>query len=103
MGRTERDWPFDDPPNTASYTTANVLERGFPILLVTHDADDGAWQFLCGETNKTEDGRLIGLDCALTLDPSVGELADLPLGWRAWRDSPTDPWQREPRPARDTE
>ena len=24
--------------------------EGAPILLVTHDADDGSWQFLCGTT-----------------------------------------------------
>lgn len=41
-------WPFDDPPNRRCYTTVHVLENNDPILLVTHDADDGAWQFLCG-------------------------------------------------------
>ena len=36
------DWPFDHPPNPACITTRLVLEEGYPILLVTHDADDGA-------------------------------------------------------------
>jgi hypothetical protein len=30
-------------------------------------------------------------------DKSIGELADLPLGWRAWRSSPDAPWQRARR------
>jgi len=30
------------------------------------------------------------------LDPTVGTLADLPLGWQAWRAAPGDPWQRGP-------
>jgi hypothetical protein len=93
-----RDWPFDDAPNVSSYTTVNVLERGAPILLVTYDADDGAWQFLCGKTNDPADGRVIGLDCALGLDPTIAQVADLPSGWRAWRDTPGGPWSREPSP-----
>lgn len=29
------------------------------------------------------------------LDATLLEIADLPLSWRAFRDSPNDPWQRE--------
>lgn len=93
-----KEWPFADPPNVATYTTVKVLDEGHPILLVTHDEDDGAWQFLCGTTNEPTDGRIVGLDCIVQKDPSVLELADLPLGWRASRESPEDPWQREPAP-----
>jgi hypothetical protein len=94
----EQDWPFADPPNVATFTTVNVLEHAHPILFVYHDADDGAWQFLCGKTNDPGQGRLIDLRCALAMDPSLAELADLPLGWRAWRESKGDPWLREPWP-----
>ena len=97
----KQDWPFRDPPNVATFTTVNVLEHGHPILLVCHDADDGVWQFFCGKTNDPAEGRVIGLDCALAMDPSLAELADLPLGWRAWRERRGDPWVREPRPPRD--
>ena len=38
------DWPFEDPPNMAVITTVNVLEHGHPVLLVTHDEDDGGWR-----------------------------------------------------------
>ena len=97
------DWPFQDPPNVATLTTVNVLEHGAPILFVCHDADDGAWQFLCGKTNDPSDGRVIGLDYALGLDKSIAELADLPLGWCAWREAPGSPWTREPSAADDDE
>ena len=53
-------WPFADTPNTASITTRQVLE-GAPVLLVTHDADDGSWQFLCGTTDDPADARIVGL------------------------------------------
>lgn len=97
------DWPFDDPPNVATITTRQVLEDGYPVLLVTHDEDDGCWQILCGTTNDTDDLRLVGLDCMYVLDPSIGELADLPLGYQAWRESPSSPWIREPAPADEEE
>ena len=86
-------WPFADTPNTASITTRQVLE-GSPILLVTHDADDGGWQFLCGTTDDTADARIVALGQMFARDPSLGELADLPEGWKAWRASPKLPWQR---------
>lgn len=92
------EWPFDDPPNARSYSTKQVLEDGYPILLVTHDKDDGSWQVLCGTTNNHEDGRLVGLDCMYERDPTIGELADLPMGWKAWRESAESPWIREPNP-----
>jgi hypothetical protein len=87
-------WPFEDPPNTASITTRQVLE-GAPVLLVTHDADDGGWQFLSGATVDEADGRVVGLGNMLARDPSLGELADLPEGWRARRAARGNPWRRE--------
>lgn len=96
MNETKSTWPFDDPTNVATITTTKVLHENHPILLVTHDEEDGGWQFLCGTTNNAQDGRVVGLGCIYEQDSSVGELADLPLGWRAWRESPGSPWQREP-------
>lgn len=90
------DWPFDDPPNVITITTRQVLEENHPILLVSHDADDGCWQVLCGTTDEPSDGRVVGLDCMFDRDASIGELADLPLGWRARRGSVNAPWIREP-------
>ena len=87
------DWPFEDPPNTAALTTRQVLD-GAPVLLVTHDADDGSWQFLCGTADDPADARIVGLGRMYTRDPTLGELATLPEGWRAWRDSVGRPWER---------
>jgi hypothetical protein len=90
-------WPFEDPRNTAAITTRQVLETGAAVLRVTHDADDGSWQFLCGTTDDPADGRIIGLGRMCDRDPSLRELADLPEGWRAWRERPGAAWQRAPR------
>jgi hypothetical protein len=101
MKPTNSSWPFEDPPNVATFTTADILERGCPILLVTHDAEDGAWQFLSGRTSKEEDARIVALRTAVEQDPSIAELADLPVGWRAWRGSVSAPWVREPNSRQD--
>jgi hypothetical protein len=88
-------WPFKDPPDTRAHTTRFVLEDDFPILVVSHDPD-GAWEFLCGTTDKPKDAREIFLGEALELDPGLREVADLPVGWRALRDSREAPWMEEP-------
>ena len=72
------DWPFRDPPNTATLTTREILEGHVPILLVTHDADDGSWQFLPGSTVSPDEGRVVGLGRMCLLDASIPELATYP-------------------------
>jgi hypothetical protein len=89
-------WTFPDPVDTAALTTVHVLNGALPVVLVTHDADDGMWQLLCGTTNDSKDGRIVCLGCMIGNDPSLLEIADLPTGWSAWRDAPGEPWQREP-------
>ena len=91
----EAQWPFDDAVNTAAFTTTRVLRDGYPVLLVSHD-QEGDWQFLCGTTNDSEDGLIVCLGCAYQRDNSLGELADLPVGWQAWRDALGDQWKRSP-------
>lgn len=93
----KKHWPFSDAPNTATIATVNVLNRQSPILLVTHDSDDGSWQFLGATTDDASEGRVVAISSIVELDATVTELANLPLGWRAWRDSPQLPWKREPR------
>jgi hypothetical protein len=87
-------WPFEDPRNVATITTRHVIRDGLPILLVTHDADDGCWQFLPGCDVVPADGLIVGLGCMVARDASLAELADLPLGWRATRDRVGAPWTR---------
>ena len=70
--------------------------EGAPILLVTHDADDGSWQFLCGTTEDPADARVVGLGQMYGRDATLGELADLPEGWRATRSPASGAWQRGP-------
>ncbi len=92
------DWPFADPKNVATFTVRQIARDGNPILRVTHDREDGAWQFLEWGTPREEDAMIVGLEEMTRIDQSISALADLPLGWRAIGRSPAEPWQREPNP-----
>lgn len=91
-------WKFKEPPNLAVLTTWQVLNQVSWIARVSHDADDGGWQFH-GPGSRTEsDAAVVSLRSIVELDPSVAEVADLPVGWCAFRDAPTAPWCREKKP-----
>lgn len=87
-------WPFADPKNVAVVTLRSIVKGGRPILHVTHDADDGARQFLEGSTVSEDNASVVSLEEITRIDPSVMELADLPLGWYANRSTATEPWRR---------
>jgi hypothetical protein len=86
-------------PDDIAITTRQVLYERWPILLVTHDADDGAWQFVNGhgDTDDTDSALVVRIESVHAVDPTILQLSDLPMGWRAWRESPDARWQRAPR------
>ena len=81
----------------AVFTTAQVIYERQPILWVTHDEDDGAWQFHTGGPDTKADAMMVGLGNITSIDPSLFELADLPPGWEAWRTAVGEPWHRAQR------
>ena len=96
--RQNQDWPFADPKNVAVFTTTQILHSGQPILRVVHDEDDGAWQFHTGAAQvETKALMIVALEEMVEHDQSICELADLPCGWFAERDSIGDSWRRTQR------
>jgi len=92
-------WPFPDPPNAAALTMKSVVREGKPVLYVSHDDDDGTWQFLAGSDEpRTEDAMVVGLGEMIARDHGLLALADLPCGWIAWRTAPGQPWRRGRHP-----
>ena len=85
---------FKDSLNTAVFTTKFVVEDRKLITYVAHDEDDGAWQFL--SSDDTDDlmkvAMLVGLGEIIKIDKTILELADLPYGYFATRNSITDQW-----------
>mgnify|MGYP000925808301 CR=1 FL=1 len=86
-------WKFVDLPNTMVITTKNIMHNKFDILFVTHDADDGMWQFLDATEINENNAAVVGLEDIVGIDPSVNELHDLPLGWEALRNNKNDEWK----------
>ena len=91
------EWPFDEPKNLAVFTLKSIFHHGVPILFVSHDEDEGDWQFLDGSEPPDEnDIWLVALSTIVEHDPTVCPLADLPVGWVAWRETSCSPWERAP-------
>jgi hypothetical protein len=93
---SDRDWPFDQPRNAACITLRSIIFADAPILHVTHDEDDHGWQFLGLEDAREDDACVVAFHKIAAKDSSILELADLPPGWHAWRQSRASPWQRAP-------
>ena len=91
-------WPFREPQNAPIFTVKQIMDGTQPILHVSHDEEDGAWQFLAMETLGDMDPVIVEFGEIVKLDRGILELADLPLGWRAIRKAPNEPWQREQIP-----
>lgn len=87
-------WPFAEAENTATITLKRIVNRTAPILWVSHDIDDGGWQFLDGEAVTEADASVVSLREILELDPTIKDIADLPLGWQAERTGVGKPWKR---------
>lgn len=89
---TTGEFPFADAPNTATIVCCHIIECKAPILYVSHDEDDGMWQFLCGKTHEMNDAKMVSLKYAYELDHSLGELAGMPCGCIAERLSQEAKW-----------
>ena len=100
LNDAKQTWPFLDPPNTAVVTNVRITDEEDWVQYVTHDEDDGAWQFHppSGQASMKE-AAVVSLQRMLKLEPRIEELADLPLGWHAWRDDEHAPWTRAPKEA----
>jgi hypothetical protein len=92
MSTDQSQWPFEAPRNVACFASRHVF-CGESIHAVYHDWDDGSWQFHPDREPVDGDCILVCLESVFRLDPTIGELADLPEGWRAERD-PAGGWIR---------
>jgi len=95
---TKDEWPFADPKNVAVFTTTQVMRLRQPVLHVSHDDEDGAWQFHTGAQQVSAgDAMIVALSEMVEHDPTICELADLPCGWFAERESIGGSWKRMQR------
>ncbi len=89
------DWPFDEREDISVFTSAQIMAGDAWIGRVVHDASDGSWQFHPLEGGRAEQAVVVALRELWLLDASIGDLADMPLGWAATRRSPSAAWEIE--------
>jgi hypothetical protein len=87
-------WSFKESKNIVIFTTKKIVHENEPILYVYHDEEDGAWQFHHGESVEISDAVILTLDQIVGMDSTINELSNLPIGWKAWRESRMQPWKR---------
>jgi hypothetical protein len=86
----------DEPePDVLSFLSTFVWSGMEPLRLVVHD-HEGGWQFLC--TTTTDAAFLLTIHAEHVFErfaSDLDELADLPPGYQAWRECPSDAWTVE--------
>ncbi|HLK03962.1 MAG TPA: DUF4262 domain-containing protein [Candidatus Acidoferrum sp.] len=88
-------WKFQDSPHANAFLSQTVYDGTEPVTYVSHDAEDGAWQFL-GESMSDGGGPVVScLHHPIDRDRSLEELADLPKGWCAERGKIGETWVRK--------
>jgi hypothetical protein len=76
-------------------TTKNVIKKNQTIVYISHDEEDGMWQFHDGSEFELDDAMLVSLEEVVALDSTLMKIYDLPIGWIAWRDTKDSVWHRQ--------
>lgn len=88
---------FEDPPETVAVTTTYVTENKYPAVYVSHEIDDDGeiiWQFHCTVVPfSMDDALLVRLDTIIGIDSTLKEIAHLPIGYAAKRDTVGGKWE----------
>lgn len=87
------EWFFKDLPQTAVYTTKSIVNKQKDVLIVFHDEEDGAWQFLDGGKLSKDEAMIISLEEMTTIDPTIRYLADMEIGYFAVREDIDSDWE----------
>ena len=87
---------FNDFPDTMVITLKEILDGKKPVLYVSHDEEDGMWQFLDGSDElDIDNARIVTLEEILGVDSSLSSLLDLSIGWKAERVDRDTKWFRQ--------
>jgi hypothetical protein len=83
---------FQDKPDMAVFTTKSVYNKEEDISYVFHHEEDGAWEFIGNSIYTEMDYIILSLREIIELDITILEIADLPLGYEAYREKKNLPW-----------
>ena len=73
------------------FTCEHIFYEGRPITYVFHDEND-YWLYLCDKDHLDEEALIVKLKQLYNFDMSIAQLAELPQGKQAKRETPRDPW-----------
>ena len=76
-------------------TTEEIASGKLPVLIVYHEEGHGGWQLYDGSNVLDKKPFVLPKDEALILDPTLQEIIDLPVGWKAVRENIDSKWVRE--------
>jgi len=85
-------WKFPENPHSRVFLSETVHSGTEAVTYVSHDTEDGAWQFLCGSMSDGGGPVISFSHHPVDHDPRLAELVDLPLGWCAKRGRVGEPW-----------
>ncbi|VDG96898.1 Uncharacterised protein [Lysinibacillus sphaericus] len=86
---------FNESSNTMVITLNAILNAKKTVLHVSHDEEDGMWQFLDrSKALVTDNARIVILEEILKIDESLSSLWDLSRGWTAERVNAEALWSR---------
>jgi hypothetical protein len=80
-------------PDTPVIVQRTVIDGNRPALFVIHD-DEGDWLVGDGVSDPNLPGAsgVFHMSHLLAIDSTIGQTADLPVGFFAERSSPDEPW-----------
>lgn len=95
MDEQQNRFEFNEPLDSAVFTTKFVLEENREITYVTHEEEDGAWQFFSDDEFEDFEkvARIIALGEIIEMDKSILALAEMPKGYYAYRKFKESNWE----------
>lgn len=83
---------FKENLNTVVFTSNYVLTKVSTIIYVAHH-EDGAWEFWGKEIIDEEEVKLVSFGQIIEIDPTILEIADLPMEFNAIRENKNSVWR----------
>ena len=87
---------WNSPLDPVVVTTELIASGKAHVLLVIHEEGHGGWQLHDGSDISGQKPLILPKVEALRLDPTLQEVTDLPVGWKAERPRKGATWVRKP-------
>jgi hypothetical protein len=83
---------FKESLQSAVFTSDYIISKKSSIVYIAHH-DDGTWEFWGNEIVTEREIRIVSLAQIIKIDPTVLEVADMPVEFNAIRESKNLNWK----------